>query len=195
MAKGDEKEGGGEEAKGGGRKKLIIIALPVIILVLAAAYFLVLKPKNNSSGAAAALPAPKPGAVVALDSAITVNLDGAHYLKVGLALQPTASAAAPDGSKALNEVINVYSDMTVKELSSAEGRAAAKAELVARIKLAYLPEGKLTEEEIVKENEAVSGGKVKDTEDLTAAQAEKRVSKLTVQPDVYDVYFTEFVMQ
>ncbi len=194
MAKEDEKEADGD-AKGGGRKKIIIIALPVIVLVLAAAYFLVLKPKNDSSGAAAALPAPKPGAVVPLDNSITVNLDGAHYLKVGLALQPTASATETDGSKALNEVINVYSNMTVKELSSAEGRAAAKAELVARIKLAYIPEGKLTEEEIVKENEAASGGKVKDTDDLSAAQAEKRAAALTVQPDIYDVYFTEFVMQ
>lgn len=118
-----------------------------------------------------------------LDNSITVNLDGAHYLKVGLALQPTASASETDGSKALNEVINVYSNMTVKELSSAEGRATAKAELVARIKLAYIPEGKLTEEEIVKENEAASGGKVKETEDLSAAQAEKRAAALTVQPD------------
>jgi flagellar FliL protein len=194
MAKEDEKEADGD-AKGGGKKKLIIIALPVVVLVLAAAWFLVLKPKNDSSGAAAKLPAPTPGVVVPLDSSITVNLEGAHFLKVGLALQPTASAATPDGSKALNEVINVYSDMSMTELSSAEGRAKAKAELVARIKLAYLPEGKLTEEEIVKENEAASGGKVKETQDLTAAQAEKRAAALTVQPDVYDVYFTEFVMQ
>jgi flagellar FliL protein len=194
MAKGDEKEEDGE-AKGGGRKKLIIIALPVVILVLAAAYFLVLKPKDDSSGAAAKLPEPKPGAVVALDNSITVNLDGAHYLKVGLALQPTASAAEVDGSKALNQVINVYSNMTVAELSTAKGRDEAKAELVARIKLAYLPEGKLTEEEVVKENEAASGGKVKETDDLSAAEAEKRAAALTVQPEVYDIYFTEFVMQ
>ena len=194
MAKGEAKEADGEEAKGGGKKKLIIIALPVLILVLAAAYFLVLKPKD-SSGAAAKLPAPTPGAVVPLDSSITVNLVGAHYLKIGLALQPTASAKETDGSKALDQVITVFSNQTVDKLSSEEGRDALKEELVARIKLAYLPEGKLTEEEITKANQAASGGKVKETDDLTAAQAEKRAAALTVQPDVYDVYFTEFVLQ
>jgi len=194
MAKGEAKEADGEEAKGGGKKKLIIIALPVLILVLAAAYFLVLKPKD-SSGAAAKLPAPTPGAVVPLDNSITVNLVGAHYLKIGLALQPTASAKETDGSKALDQVITVFSNQTVDKLSSEEGRDALKEELVARIKLAYLPEGKLTEEEITKANQAASGGKVKETDDLTAAQAEKRAAALTVQPDVYDVYFTEFVLQ
>ncbi|GAA3607652.1 hypothetical protein GCM10022223_24530 [Kineosporia mesophila] len=194
MAKGDEKEVD-EEAKGGGRKKLIIIALPVIVLVLAAAYFFVLKPKEDSSGAAKALPAPTPGTVAPLDS-ITVNLAGAHFLKIGIALQPTADVKeTPDGSMALDQVINVFSNLTVKELTSAEGKDAAKKELVARIKLAYLPHDKITHEEIEKANESVSGGKVKETDDLTAAQAEKRAAALTVQPEVYDVYFTEFVMQ
>ncbi|GAB6899890.1 flagellar basal body-associated FliL family protein [Kineosporia succinea] len=193
MAKGDEKEG--EEAAGGGRKKLIIIALPVIVLVLAAAWFFVLRPKDDSSGAAKELPAPVAGTVVPLDS-ITVNLAKGHFLKVGIALQPTKDVAeAPDGSKALDQVINVFSNMTIDQLSSTEGKDAAKKELVARVKLAYLPEGDPTEEEITKANEEVSGGKVHETDDLTAAQAEKRVSQLTVQPEVYDVYFTEFVMQ
>lgn len=192
MAKGDEKEAEGD-AKGGGKKKLIIIALPVVVLVLAAAWFLVLKPKDES-GAAAELPEPTAGVVVPLES-ITVNLAGAHFLKVGIALQPTAEATEVDGSKALNQLIDVFSNKTVKELSSTEGKDAAKAELVARIKLAYLPHGEITHEEIKKANEEVSGGKAHEDAELTAAQAEKRAAELTVQPEVYDVYFTEFVMQ
>ncbi|MBT0771404.1 flagellar basal body-associated FliL family protein [Kineosporia sp. J2-2] len=192
MAKDDDK--GEDDEKGGGKKKLIIIALPVVVLVLAAAWFFVLRPKEDASGAAAELPAPTPGTVVALDP-VTVNLSGSHYLQVAIALQPTADATETDGSKAYNEIINVFSGMTIDELSKAEGKDAAKKELVARIKLAYLPEGELTEEEIQKANEEVSGGKVKETEDLTAAQAEKRASELTVQPEVYDIYFTTFVMQ
>ncbi len=191
MAKADEKEGD-EEAKGGGKKKLLIIALPVVVLVLAAAYFLFLKPKDD--GAAAALPEPTAGAVVPLES-ITVNLAGAHFLKVGIALQPTADAAELDGSKALNKLIDVFSNKTIKDLSSTEGKDAAKKELVARIKLAYLPHGEITHEEIKKANEEVSGGKAHEDDQLTAAQAEKRAAELTVQPEVYDIYFTEFVMQ
>ncbi|GAB3241633.1 flagellar basal body-associated FliL family protein [Kineosporia babensis] len=194
MAKEDEKEAEGD-AKGGGRKRLIIIALPVVVLVVAAAaWFLVLKPKDDSAGAAAALPAPKPGTVVPLES-ITVNLAASHFLKVGIALQPTADATEVDGSKALDQLITVFSNDTIDSLSEPEGKDAAKKELVARIKLAYLPEEEITEEEIVKANEDVSGGKVKETNDLSAAEAEKRAAELKVQPLVYDVYFTEFVMQ
>ena len=191
MAKADEKEGD-EEAKGGGKKKLLIIALPVVVLVLAAAYFLFLKPEDD--GAAAALPEPTAGAVVPLES-ITVNLSGGHFLKVGVALQPTAEAVEVDGSKALDKIIDVFSGMSVAELSKAEGKDAAKEELVARIKLAYLPHGEITHEEIKKANEEVSGGKAHEDDELTAAQALKRASELTVQPEVYDLYFTEFVMQ
>ena len=64
---------------------------------------------------------------------ITVNLAGGHFLKVGIALQPTADAVELDGSKALNKLIDVFSNKTVKELSSAEGKDAAKKELIARI--------------------------------------------------------------
>ncbi len=109
--------------------------------MLAAAWFFVLRPKDDSSGAAKELPAPVAGTVVPLDS-ITVNLAKGHFLKVGIALQPTKDVAeAPDGSKALDQVINVFSNMTIDQLSSTEGKDAAKKELVARVKLAYLPEG------------------------------------------------------
>lgn len=194
MAKGDDSEDG-DEAKGGGKKKLIIIALPVVVLVLAAGWFLFLKPKDDAAGAAAAaLPEPTPGTIVTMDS-ITINLASGHYLKLGLALRPTAEATDVDGSVALDKAISVFSGQTIEELSTSEGKEAAKEELINRIKLAYLPHAEITHEEIVAANEEVSNGKVTEDDQLSAEQAAKRVEELTVQPEVYDLYFTEFVMQ
>jgi flagellar FliL protein len=190
MAKDDEKEA--TEAKGGGKKKLILMVAPVLILVAAAGWFFLLKP--SSAGAATTLPDPKPGVVVTMD-ATTINLSGGHFLKFGLALQPTASAKAVDGSIAMDLAINEFSGMTITELSSSAGRNAAKDELLARIKLAYLPEGKVTEKETAAADEKVSNGKAKTDAELTAAQAIKRADALTIQADVYNIYFTEFVMQ
>jgi flagellar FliL protein len=97
MAKDDEKKEEAAEAKGGS-KKMIVLVVPVLLLVVGAGYFLFLKPKGGAAEPAA-LPAPKPGAVVALTET-TVNLADSHYLKFNMTLQPTASAKEVDGSKA-----------------------------------------------------------------------------------------------
>ncbi len=192
MAK-EEEAKEGDAAKGGGKMKIIIMAVPVLLIVLGAAWFFLLKP--SSAGAAPKpLPEPKPGAVVTLDP-ITINLAGAHFLKFGMALQPTAAAKELDGSKALDLAITEFSGKTITELSTDEGRAAAKEALIARIKLAYIPEGKVTEAETEEADKKVSGGKAKTDAQLTDAQAIKRAEALTVQPDIYNLYFTEFVMQ
>jgi flagellar FliL protein len=189
VAKDEEKEA--PEAKGG-KMKLILMVVPVLLLVAGAGWFFLLKPWG--AGAATALPEPKPGAVVKLD-AITVNLAGPHYLKIAMAIQPTATAKEVDGSKALDLAITEFSGKTVDELSTSEGRAKAKEELIARIKLAYLPEGTETKEQKEAADKKVSGGKAKTDADLTSEQLIKRVAALTVQPDVYEIYFTDFVIQ
>jgi flagellar protein FliL len=216
MAKDDDKEvQDGEEKKKGGKLKLIIMVVPVILLIAGAAWFFLLKPKSDSGPVT--LPEPTPGAVVTLDP-ITINLAGAHFLKLGMALQPTSTAKeAPDGSKALDLTIRQFSGMSIDELANGEGREHAKEDLINRVKLAYLPHGTdlatafagTTEEAAASsenkktaENEKKSEVKV-DTKDLTEHaldglsddQAAYLVSKLSIQPDVYDVYFTEFVMQ
>jgi flagellar FliL protein len=211
MAKEKEEEVKDEEAKGG-KKKLIIIVLPVVVLLAAAGWFFFLKP--DKSGVAEPLPEPVPGLVVKLDP-ITINLaGGAAFLKFGMAIQPTASAVEVDGSKALDLAIGEFSQLTIDELSSPDGRLKAKEELIARIKLTYLPEGtdlatvtspvgtiEATQKEAVKakadadkakkpiENEEIH------IEKLSGAEVIKLAKSLTVQPDVYDLYFTEFVMQ
>ena len=64
------------------RRKLILVVVAVVLILGAGAYF-VLKPAGKPA-------APKPGTVVKLDS-IQINLAGGHYLRLGLALQETAS--------------------------------------------------------------------------------------------------------
>jgi flagellar FliL protein len=138
----------GDTPRGRGRKKLIIIMVAVV-LILAAAYVFVLKPKGEKPGPA---PKPVPGAVVKLDP-ITVNLSGGHFLKLGLSLQATADAGEDvSGAKALDAAIDLFSNRTIKDLASREGREGAKAALVKRVSDLY--EGK-----------------------------------------VYDIYFTDYVMQ
>jgi flagellar FliL protein len=204
MAKDDEKKEGEEAAKGG-KGKLIIMVLPLLILIGVAVWFFLLR-SNGSNGATKTLPAPTPGAVVTMDS-ITINLAGAHFLKLGMALQPTASATEVDGSKALDLAISQFSQDTIDDLSTSKGRQEAKDELIARIKLAYLPEGT----DFATATGQPTSGKTSSTKGTAAAtveesishkiatmsgsQALKLASHLTVQPDVYDLYLTEFVMQ
>ena len=103
----------------------------VLVLAGAAGWFFFLRPSGSSGP-----PKPTPGAVVALDP-ITINLAGGHYLKLGLALQPTASASEVTGEKALDAAIDLYSGMTLDELATKEGRDASKKELVTEVSELY----------------------------------------------------------
>jgi flagellar FliL protein len=198
MAKDDEKKEEEAEAKGGGSKKLIMIIVPVLILLIGAGYFLFLKPKGGAAAAVKELPAPKPGAVVALTDT-TVNLTDGHFLKFNMTLQPTAAAKEADGSQAMDLAIGEFSGMSMAQLSSAKGRTAAQNQLVARVKLAYLPEGKKTD--ALYEKLGITTDQSKETKklstiaDLTGAQALKDATDLPIQTNVYDIYFTEWVMQ
>jgi flagellar FliL protein len=117
------------------KKKIMMLAIVAVILGAAgvAGKSMLAGPKAEK--------APEPGGVVAMDS-VTINLAGGHYLKMKLALQETIDAASgeeggTDGSKALDIAISHYSNMPMAELSSASGRAKAKAELLEDVKKAY----------------------------------------------------------
>lgn len=147
MAK--EKAAEGAEAPKKSKKMLIIIIAAVVLLGGggAGAYFMFFKSSGEEE-----VVAPEPGLVVALES-ITINLADGHFLKISIALQATIDAhEEPDGSKALDILISQFSNKSVAELSTNEGREEQKKELVEKIKKAY-------------------------------------------EEEVYDVYFTEFVMQ
>lgn len=117
------------EKKKGGKKKLIIIVVAVLAIA-GAAYWFFLKPSGPT-------PAPKPGEIVTMDST-QLNLAGDHYLRLGMALQLTTTAAAADvdGSKALDAAIELFSG---KRLEQIEGRHrdALKAKLVKELDHLY----------------------------------------------------------
>jgi flagellar FliL protein len=100
----------GDDAPGGGRKKLVVIVV-ALLAVGAAAYFFVLKPKPDGKKEK-----PVAGEVIALEPR-QVNLEGGHYLKLGLALQGTAEAHELEGSKALDAAISLFSGRSIEEVS------------------------------------------------------------------------------
>ena len=113
---------GEDAAPGGGKKKLIIVVVGLLVAG-AAAYFLVLKPAPEGKEK------PVAGEVVALEPR-QLNLEGGHYLKLGLALQGTDSVAhGIDGSKALDAAIELFSGRSIEELSDPEELHHLKKEL------------------------------------------------------------------
>jgi flagellar FliL protein len=133
----DEKEAPAEAPKKS-KKMLMIIVAAVVLLGGGGGAFFMLK------GSSKAEAAPKKGVVTAIDSAITINLADAHYLKLGFSLQQTSDAGteAVDTSEALNLAIDEYTGKTVAELSTEKGREEAKADLLKQIVKAYTVEKK-----------------------------------------------------
>ena len=110
------------EAKSKKSKRKLILALVAVVLILGAGAYFVLKPAGKPGP-------PKPGTVVKLDS-IQLNLAGGHYLRLGLALQETASAKEDvDGSKALDAAISLFSGQSVSDLDQGQAREALKTKL------------------------------------------------------------------
>src|SRR2546421_8744825 len=132
MSKDTPASGDAAPKKKSKKKLIIIIAAAVVVLGGAGAYFML-----GSSGGSTEKPKPVPGKVIALDP-ITVNLAGGHYLKIHLALQATATAGETvDGSQALDLTVAQFSNVTMADLSSAEGRKKAKEKLLTAVEKAY----------------------------------------------------------
>jgi flagellar protein FliL len=129
----DEKDAAATEAPKKSNKMLIIIIAAVVLLGGGGGAFFMLK------GGSKAEAAPKKGIVTAIDSAITINLADAHYLKLGFSLQQTADSGteAVDTSEALNLAIDEYTGKTVAELSTDKGREEAKADFLKKVIAAY----------------------------------------------------------
>jgi len=111
-----------------GRKKKLIIIVAVLAVALGAAYWFVLKPKPGGP--------PKPGTVVMIDP-IQVNLEGGHYLKIGIALQLVKGASAPDTAKALDAVIAEFSGRPMETLAQPVQRDKLKRQLTATLATRY----------------------------------------------------------
>lgn len=118
------------EASGGGKKKLVVIVL-VLALLGGAGYWFFLKPAGGKEKA------PEPGAVLKLD-AIQINLADDHYLKVGIALQASKDAGEDlDGSKALDQTIDLFSGRSIDDLARRSFRERMKKDLEHRLDQAY----------------------------------------------------------
>jgi flagellar FliL protein len=204
MAGKDAKKEEGTDEKGGGKKKIIMI-VPLVLLLAGGGWFFFLRGGGEETKE---LPPPVAGEMLEVEP-ITINQAGGHFLKLGMGLQVVEGAhAAPSSAKALDLAIAQFSGKSITELSSSAGREKNKQELLARIKLAYAPH---TEEETTEETTSEKGAEESSEEEgseeehaeesgghgapLTAEQAIKAAEELTVQPDIYEVYFTEFVMQ
>src|SRR5699024_7442587 len=96
----------------GGKKKLVVIVLAVVLLLGGGAgwYFFMGPGAAPADGAAEpAEPGPEPGEVMTVD-AVSINLAGGHYLRLGLALQLTAEVHEEVSSAhALDLAIELYS--------------------------------------------------------------------------------------
>jgi flagellar protein FliL len=130
----DDKETPAEAPKKS-KKKLMIIVIAVVVLLGggAGAYFMFF------TGGTEVVPPPKKGAVVAMESALTINLADGHYLKLAFTLQATEDAgeAEIDNAEAIDIAIDKYTGMEIAELETEKGRTAAKAELLEEIEKVY----------------------------------------------------------
>ncbi len=128
-AKGAE---GADAKKGKKSKKKLVIILVAVLALGGGGYFMFLKPKPSGPPAP-----PKPGPIVKLDP-ININLKGAHFLKLGIALQTTKKAKEPpEGSAALDSAITLYTGRSITELSVPKQVAELKAQLLELIKKDY----------------------------------------------------------
>lgn len=129
-AKGSEADADAPKKRGklGGRKVLVVL---LVVVLAAGVGALKLRGRN------AAPPPPVAGAVLKLDP-IYVNLTQGHYLKLGIALQETTTAAKDlDGSQALDAAISVFSDQNMGDLADTKTRSALKASLVSQVRSLY----------------------------------------------------------
>lgn len=117
---------------------LIIVGVVVLLAVGGAAYFFLLKPSGGATSEPAPTPTPVAGKVLTVD-AVSVNLAGGHYLRLGLGLQLTADVGeeAPDPARALDLAIALFSGRTVAEVSDPTIRVQLKSELATQLSEAY----------------------------------------------------------
>lgn len=122
----------GTEAEEPKKSKKKLVAVGLVLALAAAAYWFVLKPSPSEAEAE-----PEPGAVVVVEP-IQINLAAGHYLKIGLALQASAEAHEdPDGSKALDSAIKLFSGLPMEDLALAEDRAKLKKKLMHELEERY----------------------------------------------------------
>lgn len=132
MAK--DKEETAEAEGSGGKKKMLVVIVGTAVVVLIAAglmFKMLLGPSEPAKD-----PATEPGAVVALEDDMTLNLMDGKYLKMKLSLQLSEAATAKaggekalkafDGSKARDAAIDILGHYTMDQLLKPENKEKAR---------------------------------------------------------------------
>lgn len=148
MASTTTKSGSGKGSGGGkdpspedapqkkGKKKLLAV-VAVLAIAGGGAGYTFFGPGKTAEAAEEKPPPPELGEVLVIDP-ISINLADGHYLKLGLGLQAIAEPEhAPEGSKALDSAIALYSGRSMEELSDPEARKKLKEELTATVEEEY----------------------------------------------------------
>ena len=102
-------------------KKTLLVVAVLVLAVAGAAWWFMIRPA---------------GADEALEP-IQVNLEGGHYLKIGIALQAVEGAEHVEGSKALDATIELFSGATMADLADKKKRAHLKEVLVEELEHRY----------------------------------------------------------
>lgn len=111
-----------------GKAKKLVVGVLLLAVAAGAGWFFLLKPSGSTE--------PQPGEVVPLE-AIQVNLASGHYLRIGMALQLTASAHEPDGSQAMDAAIAIFSGLPVAEVNRPASREKLRHELEEELEHRY----------------------------------------------------------
>ncbi len=126
----------GPAKKRRGPRRLIVVLLAVVVVAAGAGWYLLAGPGHGTPGPKPT-PTPVAGQVLTV-SAVSVNLAGGHYLRLGLAIQLSAAVKqTPNPSRALDLAIALYSGRTVEEVSTAATRDQLKAQLLQELRQAY----------------------------------------------------------
>ncbi len=134
--KAGDADGGGAAPAKKGRKKLFA-GVAVLVVAGGAAGWTFFGPGASAEAAEKEPEPPVLGEVLVIDP-ISINLADGHYLKLGMGLQAVAEPEhAPEGSKALDAAIALYSGKPISELSDPEGRKVLKDELTRTINEEY----------------------------------------------------------
>ena len=140
--KGKDKDKGKSGGKGKGKSVRLIGVLIVIASV--AAYWFLMGPGAGAGDENAVTPGGEAeyelGEVLVVEP-ISINLEGGHYLRLGLGLQLTAdgghSGTPVSSAQALDAAIALFSGRSTEELADLKTRDVLKAELTETLKELY----------------------------------------------------------
>lgn len=108
----------------------IVIGLVLLVGVFGSYWFFMGPGAGPAEGAAAPVEAVELGSVQTLE-AISINLSGGHYLRLGLGLQLSADAHGDvDGAAALDAAIGLFSGLSKEELADPQVRDDLKQQLL-----------------------------------------------------------------